>query len=178
MPLGTGIAFAQKYNQSSNCTVALYGDGAANQGQLFEVFNMAALLKLPIIYICENNFYGMGTSVERAAACTAYYTRGDYLPGVQVNGMDVLAVREAIKWARGYVLSGKGIEREHVHLFVGPVVLEVLTYRYHGHSMSDPGTTYRTRDEVQSMRTSKDTIKLLQQQIKEANWGTDAEFKV
>lgn len=127
VPLGCGIAFAQKYQKFKNVTIAAFGDGAADQGQVFEAYNMAMLWKLPIIFTCENNFYSMGTSVDRHSASTNYYTRGDFIPGIRINGMDVMAVREAFRWARKWVL-------EH-----GPLILELQTYRYSGHSMSDPG---------------------------------------
>lgn len=166
VPLGTGIAFAQKYAGKTAVTFALYGDGAANQGQIFEVYNIAALLKLPIVFVCENNFYGMGTSIERASASTAYYTRGDYIPGVQVNGMDVLSVREAARFAKTWCLQGKG-----------PIVLEMVTYRYGGHSMSDPGTTYRPREEIQSVRTNRDAVKLIERQLVEAGFATAESLK-
>ena len=166
VPLGAGIAFAQKYTKKEAVTFALYGDGAANQGQIFEAYNIAALLKLPVVFVCENNFYGMGTSIERSSASTLYYTRGDYIPGVQVNGMDVLAVRQAAQYAKEWCLAGKG-----------PMVLEMVTYRYGGHSMSDPGTTYRPREEIQAVRTNRDAIKLLQRQIVEAGFADEAALK-
>jgi pyruvate dehydrogenase E1 component alpha subunit len=165
VPLGAGIAFAQKYLERKSCTFALYGDGAANQGQIFEAFNMAALWKLPVVFVCENNFYAMGTSLERSSASTQHYTRGDYIPGIQVNGMDVLAVREAARFAKEHVLSK------------GPLLLEMLTYRYGGHSMSDPGTSYRTRDEIKAIRESRDALAQCAQQITAAGFATVEELK-
>lgn len=166
VPLGAGIALAQKYKGTNRVTLALYGDGAANQGQLFEAFNMAKLWNLPCIFICENNGYGMGTSVERAAANTNYYTRGDVIPGIWVDGMDVLAVREATKFAVEMCRAGKG-----------PLVMETATYRYHGHSMSDPGTSYRTREEIQEVRQTRDPISSFREKILSAELTTAEELK-
>jgi pyruvate dehydrogenase E1 component alpha subunit len=134
VPVGAGIAFAMKYMGRPNTTFALYGDGASNQGQVFEAYNMAKLWDIPVVFACENNKYGMGTSAARSSALTEYYKRGQYIPGLRVNGMDVLAVKQASAFAKEYTVSGKG-----------PLVMEFVTYRYGGHSMSDPGTTYRVR---------------------------------
>lgn len=173
VPLGAGIAFAHKYSDSKAMCFALYGDGAANQGQVFEAYNMAKLWDLPVTFVCENNMYGMGTSAARAAASVNYYTRGDYIPGIRVNGMDVLAVREACRYAREWYildyirnLSGKG-----------PLVMEMVTYRYGGHSMSDPGTTYRSRDEIQQMRSKKDAINGLKDRIISSGLATEEDLK-
>jgi pyruvate dehydrogenase E1 component alpha subunit len=119
VPVGAGVAFALKYMKKQASCFALYGDGAANQGQVFEAFNMASLWKLPIVFGCENNKYGMGTAASRSSALTEYYQRGQYIPGIKVNGMDVLAVAHASKIAREHAISGKG-----------PVVMEFVTYRY------------------------------------------------
>ncbi len=183
VPLGAGIAFAQWYRrptegraapaehkrtrpaadeQDTGVTFALYGDGAANQGQIHEAFNIAALLGLPVVFVCENNFYGMGTSIERSSASVHYYERGDYLPGIRVDAMDVLAVREAAAFARAHALRA------------GPLVLEMVTYRYGGHSMSDPGTAYRPRAEVQSVRAGRDALRLLARQIEAAGFADGA----
>lgn len=133
VPLGAGIGFASRYRGDGGVNFSLYGDGAANQGQVFEAYNIAKLWNIPVVFICENNGYGMGTSQDRAAASTDFFKRGDYIPGVKVNGMDILSVREATEFALDY--CGKQDK--------GPLVYEMATYRYHGHSMSDPGTSYR-----------------------------------
>jgi pyruvate dehydrogenase E1 component alpha subunit len=165
VPIGTGIAFQCKYDKLNEVAVSLYGDGAANQGQIFEAFNMAKLWKLPAIYVCENNLYGMGTSVERASADVKFYTRGDYVPGIRVDGMDVLAVREATRYARQHALAH------------GPILLEMQTYRYVGHSMSDPGTAYRSREEVAGVRTAKDPIERHRKRILDSQLATVEELK-
>ncbi|TNY21452.1 pyruvate dehydrogenase e1 component alpha subunit [Rhodotorula diobovata] len=168
VPLGAGIAFAQQYlgQDNEHATFAMYGDGASNQGQVFEAYNMAKLWNLPCVFVCENNLYGMGTSAARSSSNTKYFQRGDTIPGIQVNGMDVLAVMRAVKFAKEWTTSGKG-----------PLLLEMVTYRYGGHSMSDPGTTYRTREEIQHMRSSNDPITGLKNLMLE--WGVveEAELK-
>jgi pyruvate dehydrogenase E1 component alpha subunit len=153
--LGTGIAFAQKYRDDNAVTLAYFGDGAANQGQVHEAFNMASLWKLPVLYVIENNRYGMGTSVERASAAKELDKLGEAIgiDGVQVDGMDVEAVRAAGEVAAAHARSGKG-----------PYILEMQTYRYRGHSMSDPAK-YRTKEEVQRMRAERDPINTLKQRL-------------
>ena len=148
VPLGAGLAFAHQYREDGGVCVAYFGDGAANQGQVYETFNMASLWKLPIVFVIENNQYAMGTSVKRSSAETEFYRRGTAfrIPGMDVNGMDVLEVRQATEVALKHVRDGNG-----------PVLLEMNTYRYRGHSMSDPAK-YRTREEVQDFRENKDPI--------------------
>ncbi len=148
IPLGAGIAFAHKYKGDGGVSVTFFGEGAANQGQVYEAFNMAELWGLPVVFIIENNQYAMGTSAERASSETHFYKRGTSfrIPGYEVDGMDVLAVRAAAEDAIGFVRDGNG-----------PIILEMKTYRYRGHSMSDPAK-YRSRDEVQKMRADRDPI--------------------
>jgi pyruvate dehydrogenase E1 component alpha subunit len=148
VPLGAGLAFAHKYREDGGVCLAYFGDGASNQGQVYESFNMAALWKLPIIFVIENNGYAMGTAVKRGSAETEFYRRGTAfrIPGMDVNGMDVLEVRQAAEIALDFVRKGNG-----------PVLMEVNTYRYRGHSMSDPAK-YRSREEVQEMREKHDPI--------------------
>ncbi|AEO48399.1 pyruvate dehydrogenase (lipoamide) [Rhodospirillum rubrum F11] len=155
VPLGTGLAFAHKYRGDGGVCFCYLGDGAANQGQVYESFNMAALWKLPVIYVIENNKYGMGTSVERASATKDLATRGAAygIPGISVNGMDVLAVKAESEEAVDRVRAGEG-----------PLILEMKTYRYRGHSMSDPAK-YRTKEEVSKMRAESDPIDHLRQTI-------------
>ncbi|KAH8674011.1 pyruvate dehydrogenase E1 component subunit alpha [Xylariales sp. PMI_506] len=166
VPVGAGLAFAHKYTGRKNATVILYGDGASNQGQVFEAFNMAKLWNLPAMFGCENNKYGMGTAANRSSALTDYYKRGQYIPGLKVNGMDVLAVKAAVKYGKEWTGNGNG-----------PLVLEYVTYRYGGHSMSDPGTTYRTREEIQRMRSTNDPIAGLKQKILDWKVVTEDELK-
>ncbi|PIA40309.1 hypothetical protein AQUCO_02500182v1 [Aquilegia coerulea] len=165
VPLGCGIAFSQKYSKDGCVTFTMYGDGAANQGQLFEALNMSALLDLPVILVCENNHYGMGTAEWRAAKSPAYYKRGDYVPGLKVDGMDALAVKQACKFAKEYVLKN------------GPIILEMDTYRYHGHSMSDPGSTYRTRDEISGVRQERDPIERIRKLLLAHELSTEKDLK-
>lgn len=165
VPLGAGVALACQYKGNNGVCLALYGDGASNQGQIFEAYNIAHLWKLPCIFVCENNGYGMGTSAARSSCNTNYFQRGDVLPGIWVDGMDVVAVKLATEFAINYVLNK------------GPLVMEVFTYRYSGHSMSDPGTSYRTRDEVQEVRQTRDPISSFKDKIITAGLVTADEIK-
>ncbi|WP_242417469.1 pyruvate dehydrogenase (acetyl-transferring) E1 component subunit alpha [Sphingomonas panni] len=161
--LGAGLAFGHKYSNDGGVCMAYFGDGAANQGQVYESFNMAELWKLPIIFVIENNQYAMGTSVNRASAEDQLYKRGESfrIPGIQVDGMDVLACRGAAEEALAWVRAGKG-----------PIILEMKTYRYRGHSMSDPAK-YRSRDEVQAMRDNSDPIEGLKRELNAAGVQED-----
>jgi len=165
--LGTGLAFAAKYRSEDTVSLTYFGDGAANQGQVYESFNMAKLWSLPVVYIIENNRYAMGTSIERASAQKDLSQRGVSfgIPGEQVDGMDVRFVREAAARAINHARSGKG-----------PYILEMLTYRYRGHSMSDPAK-YRTKDEVSSMRSERDPIEQVRLRILAGKHATEDELK-
>jgi pyruvate dehydrogenase E1 component alpha subunit len=164
--LGTGLGFSNWYRGTDRVSITYFGEGASNQGQVYESFNLAALMKLPVVYVIENNRYGMGTSVERASASHDLSKNGVPwgIPGMQVDGMDVLAVKDAAEQAVAYCRAGKG-----------PYLLEVKTYRYRGHSMSDPAK-YRTREEVQSMRTQHDCIEGARHRLEEAGIAA-ADFK-
>jgi pyruvate dehydrogenase E1 component alpha subunit len=165
--LGTGLAFANKYRDNGNVALAFFGDGAANQGQVYESFNMAALWKLPVVYVIENNRYAMGTSVTRSSAQTDFSQRGLSfgIPGIQVDGMDVRAVQSAGELALKHCRSGEG-----------PVILEMQTYRYRGHSMSDPAK-YRSKDEVQKMRSDHDPIEQVRERLLEKKWASEDDLK-
>jgi pyruvate dehydrogenase E1 component alpha subunit len=167
VPLGAGLAFANVYRGNDNVCWCYFGDGAANQGQVYESFNMAALWKLPVIYIIENNRYAMGTSITRSSAETNLSRRGlsFNIPGEQVDGMDVRAVKAAAEKAAAWCREGKG-----------PYILEMLTYRYRGHSMSDPAK-YRTREEVDEVRSHHDPIEMVRQRILDKKFATEAAVK-
>jgi len=167
VPLGAGLAFANKYRGNDNVSLTYFGDGASNQGQVFEAMNMAQLWKLPVVFIIENNQYAMGTSVQRSHSETHLYRRGASfgIPGTEVDGMDVLAVREAGREAVEHARTGKG-----------PYVLEMKTYRYRGHSMSDPAK-YRSRQEVDDMREHNDPIKRCEKRILDAGFADEASLK-
>jgi pyruvate dehydrogenase E1 component alpha subunit len=165
--LGTGLGFANAYRANGNVSCAFFGDGAANQGQVYESFNMAALWKLPVIYVVENNRYAMGTSVNRSSAQTDFSQRGlsFNIPGIQVDGMDVRAVKAATDEAAEHARSGKG-----------PIILEMMTYRYRGHSMSDPAK-YRSKDEVQKMRSEHDPIEQVRVRLLDKGWANEDDLK-
>jgi len=167
VPLGAGLAFADKYNENGRVTFTYFGDGAANQGQVYETFNMAALWDLPVIFVIENNQYAMGTSQKRSTSTPDIYTRGEAfgIPGEAVDGMDVLAVKEAGEKAVAHCRSGKG-----------PYILEIKTYRYRGHSMSDPAK-YRTREEVQKMRDEKDAIEHVRDLLLSGSHASEDDLK-
>jgi pyruvate dehydrogenase E1 component alpha subunit len=167
VPLGAGLAFADKYLGNDNVTFTYFGDGAANQGQVYETYNMAELWMLPVVFVIENNQYAMGTSVKRSTKSTSYWGRGAAygIEGEEVDGMDVLAVKAAGERAVAHCRSGKG-----------PYILEVKTYRYRGHSMSDPAK-YRTREEVQKMKDERDPIEQVRQMLLTGNHATEDDLK-
>ncbi len=166
--LGTGLGFSNWYRGNDRVSATYFGEGASNQGQVFESFNMAALMQLPVIFIIENNKYGMGTSVERSSASRDLSQNGSpwHLPGTQVDGMDVVTVRAAAEAAVAHCRAGNG-----------PYLLEMLTYRYRGHSMSDPGK-YRTREEIQKMRSERDCIEHARHQLMEQGVDEEALKKI
>src|ERR1700743_1809897 len=168
VPLGTGLAFANRYRGNKGVCLTYFGDGAANQGQVYESFNMAELWKLPVVYIIENNQYAMGTSVARSSALTDFSKRGVSfnIPGMKVDGMDVEAVEVAGKEALAYCRSGKG-----------PIILEMKTYRYRGHSMSDPAK-YRSKEEVAEVRQQRDPIDHFGQKLIQRGVATESDLKM
>lgn len=170
VPVGAGLAFAAKYNtppgEKSPIAIACYGDGAANQGQIWESANMSALWDLPMVFVIENNHYGMGTATNRSSCNDDYYTMGNTIPGIRINGMNVLAVKQGFSMVREHCSSGKG-----------PFYVEFDTYRYHGHSMSDPGTTYRTREEVGAVRQARDPIEYVKKLMIDEKLATADELK-
>jgi pyruvate dehydrogenase E1 component alpha subunit len=167
VPLGTGLAFANRYRDNGKVSFTFFGDGATNQGQVYESFNMAELWRLPIVFVIENNQYAMGTSIERSSSETQLYRRGASfrIPGEEVDGMDVLAVQRAAAKAAEHARSGKG-----------PYILEMKTYRYRGHSMSDPAK-YRTREEVDAIRKTRDPIDHVEEMLEQKGWADEATLK-
>ena len=167
VPLGAGLAFADKYKENGRVTFTYFGDGAANQGQVYETFNMAALWKLPVIFVIENNQYAMGTAQKRSTSTPDLHTRGEAfgIPGEVVDGMDVLAVKAAGEKAVAHCRAGDG-----------PYILEVKTYRYRGHSMSDPAK-YRTREEVQKMREERDAIEHVRELLLQGGHAGEDDLK-
>lgn len=171
VPVGAGLAFAAKYKavpgENMPIAIACFGDGAANQGQIWEAANMSKLWNLPMVFVTENNHYGMGTSTNRSSCNEQYYTMGGRtIPGIRINGMNVLAVRQGMTMVRQHCSSGKG-----------PFYVEFDTYRYHGHSMSDPGTTYRTREEVGGVRQARDPIEYVKKLLTDYNLCSIDEIK-
>ncbi len=167
VPIGAGLAFANKYRGNDNVSFTYFGDGASNQGQVYETFNMAALWKLPVVFVIENNHYAMGTAQERSTSTPAIYTRGEAfeIPGEAVDGMDVLAVRDAGAKAVAHCRAGKG-----------PYILEMNTYRYRGHSMSDPAK-YRTREEVQKVKEEHDAIDHVREMLLTGKHASEDDLK-
>ncbi len=167
VPIGTGLGFSNKYRGTDNVAYTYLGDGAVNQGQVYESFNMAKLWDLPVVYVIENNQYAMGTSVQRAASTPELYQRGESfgIPGKQVDGMDVIAVHEAAKEAAEYVRAGNG-----------PIILEMETYRYRGHSMSDPAK-YRTKEEVEKFKQEEDPIERMKARLINEKFATEENLK-
>ncbi|PKP79302.1 MAG: pyruvate dehydrogenase (acetyl-transferring) E1 component subunit alpha, partial [Alphaproteobacteria bacterium HGW-Alphaproteobacteria-2] len=167
VPLGAGLAFADKYLDNGRVTFTYFGDGAANQGQVYETFNMAAIWKLPVIFVIENNQYAMGTAQRRSTSTPDIYTRGAPfgIPGEAVDGMDVVAVRDAGAKAVAHCRAGEG-----------PYILEMKTYRYRGHSMSDPAK-YRTREEVQKIREEKDPIEHVRELLVQGKHASEDDLK-
>lgn len=167
VPIGAGLALANKYTGNGNVSLAFFGDGASNQGQVYEAFNMAKLWDLPVVFVIENNQYAMGTSVQRSSAETELYKRGSSfeIKGIEVDGMNVLEVRDAAKKAIKHARDGKG-----------PMILEMKTYRYRGHSMSDPAK-YRSRDEVTKTRSERDPIDMAKARLLDENWVNEDELK-
>ncbi|MFO7921092.1 MAG: thiamine pyrophosphate-dependent enzyme, partial [Nioella sp.] len=167
VPLGAGLAFADQYLENDRVTYTYFGDGAANQGQVYETFNMAALWDLPVIFVIENNQYAMGTAQARSTSTPDLYKRGEAfgIPGEIVDGMDVLAVKAAGETAVEHCRAGKG-----------PYILEVKTYRYRGHSMSDPAK-YRTREEVQKMRSERDAIEHVRTMLLDGDHASEEDLK-
>ncbi|MGC8202258.1 pyruvate dehydrogenase (acetyl-transferring) E1 component subunit alpha [Aliiroseovarius sp. PTFE2010] len=167
VPLGAGLAFADQYKGNGRVTFTYFGDGAANQGQVYETFNMAALWKLPVVFVIENNQYAMGTAQARSTSSQEIYKRGEAfgIPGEIVDGMNVLAVKDAGEKAVAHCRAGKG-----------PYILEVKTYRYRGHSMSDPAK-YRTREEVQKMREERDPIEAVRAMLLSGKHASEDDLK-